>query len=120
MAEIEGTKYKLNYKDIKSSDIIKTLFSFLNEKQKLKMIIYSNKLKNILLVDIECYKKISGKFKIGEKNGKGKEYKININILLFEGEYLNGKRNGKGKNIMKMVNVCLKENFLMGKGMEKE
>ena len=32
----------------------------------------------------------------GEKNGKGKEFYDNANIL-FEGEYLNGKRNGKGK-----------------------
>jgi antitoxin component YwqK of YwqJK toxin-antitoxin module len=32
----------------------------------------------------------------GERNGKGKEYFIDSNII-FEGEYLNGKRwNGKG------------------------
>ena len=43
------------------------------------------------------YKKTSGKYKVGEKNGKGREYEINTNALIFEGEYLNGKRNGKGK-----------------------
>ena len=36
-------------------------------------------------------------FTIGGKNGKGKEYIIITNILIFEGEYLNGKRNGTGK-----------------------
>ena len=34
---------------------------------------------------------------IGEKNGIEKEYKLNTNILIFEGEYKNGKRNGEGK-----------------------
>ena len=35
------------------------------------------------------------------KNGNGKEYILNTNALLFEGEYLNGKRNGKGKEYYK-------------------
>ena len=48
-------------------------------------------------VDIEDYKKASGRYKIVEKNGKGREYILNSNKLIFEGEYLNWKRNGKGK-----------------------
>ena len=36
-----------------------------------------------------------GEFLRGEKNGKGKKYKIGR--LIFEGEYINGKENGKGK-----------------------
>ena len=51
----------------------------------------------MFLVSIDNYKKISGKYKKGEKNGKGTEYILNTNILIFEGEYLNGKRHGKGK-----------------------
>jgi len=51
-------------------------------------------LQKICLVDILYYKKISGKYKIGEKNGKGKEFIIDTNRLIFEGEYINGKRNG--------------------------
>jgi len=90
-------KSKINYSHIKSSFIIKNIFSFLNEKQKLNMIIYNNKLQKIFLVDIRDYKKISKKYRIGEKNGKGKEYIIDTNRLIFEGEYINGKRNGKGK-----------------------
>jgi len=53
-------------------------------------------------VDIKDYKKISGKYRIGEKNGKGKEYLIESNKLIFEGEYLNGEKNGKGKNMSKV------------------
>ena len=45
-------------------------------------------------VELQDYKKISGKYKIGEKNGRGREY-IFCHELIFEGEYLNGKRNGE-------------------------
>jgi len=75
------------------------IFSFLNEKQKLNLIIYNKKLQKLLRVDIEDYKRISGKYKIGKRkgNGKGKEYILKRTNLIFEGEYINGKRNGKGK-----------------------
>ena len=96
MAELKKNQIK-SIEDIKSSFIIKEIFSFIDEKQMLNMIIYNKHLQNILEVDIENYKKISGKYKIGEKNGIGKEYKLNTNILIFEGEYKNGKRDGKGK-----------------------
>ena len=65
------------------------------------MILYNKELQNMYAIDIEDYKKIGGKYKTGEKNGKGKEYIINTNILLFEGEYKNGIRNGKGKEYYK-------------------
>ena len=88
---------KSNINSIKSSSVLKKVFSFLDEKQKLNMIIYNKQLQKKLDVDIEEYKKISGKYKVGEKNGKGKEYILNTDKLIFEGEYLNGKKNGKGK-----------------------
>ena len=97
MDEFEDIKYKVNLKDIKSSFIINIIFSFLCEKQLLNMIIYNKELQKMLQRDIENYKKISYKYKIGERNGKGQEYIKNTNKLIFEGEYLNGKRNGKGK-----------------------
>ena len=97
MDEIGSIKKRINIRDIKSSIIIKNIFSFLCEKQILNLIIYNKQFQNLLLVDIKNYKKISGKYKIGEKNGKGKEYSIETKELIFEGEYLNGKRNGKGK-----------------------
>jgi len=95
MVEFEDNKSKFNLRDIKSSYNIKRIFSFLYEKQKLKMIIYSKELQKICSINIEDYKKKSGKYKIGEKNGKGKEYIIYTNVLIFEGEYKNGIRNGK-------------------------
>ena len=43
------------------------------------MIAYNKELQKILLVDIRDFKEISGKYKIGERNGKGKEYYNNCN-----------------------------------------
>ena len=50
--------------DIKSSYMIKEVFSFLYKKYKLNIIIYNKKLQKRLEVNIEDYKKISGKNKI--------------------------------------------------------
>ena len=49
-------------------------------------------------------------------NGKGtiKEYN-NLNILIYEGEYLNGKRNGKGKEYNKNSELIFEGEFLNGK-----
>ena len=78
------------------------------------MIIYKKQLQKIFGFDIEKYKKISGKYKIGEKNGKWREYLKNNN-LIFEGQYLNGKRwNGKGYN----KNECIKFEIKNGNGKE--
>ena len=48
-------------------------------------------------INIDNYKKLSRKIKIGGISGYGKEYGIDELNLIFEGEYLNGERNGKGK-----------------------
>ena len=97
MNEFEDIKHKINIRNIKSTFIIKIIFSYLCEKEKLDMITYNKELQKILQVDIKIYKKISNKYKLGKRNGEGKEYIKNTNILVFEGEYLNGKRNGIGK-----------------------
>ena len=100
MAElVDKIKSSINLKDIKSSFIIKGIFSFLYKKQRLNMITYNKSLQNMLIVDIEDYKKISGKCKIGGKNGKGSEYLLNTKNLIFEGEYLNGKKKRERKTI---------------------
>ena len=106
---------KSNINSIKSTYILKEVFSFLYEKQKLNVIIYNKKLQKKLDVDIEEYKKISGKYKVGEKNGKGKEYELNTNKLIFEGEYINGKRNGKGKEYYYNGNLKFEGEYLNGK-----
>ena len=103
-----------NIEEIKSLYIIKEVFSFLSKKQKLNMIIYNKKLQKLLLVDIEDYKKISGKYKIGTKNGNGKEFILNTNHLIFEEEYLNRKRNGKGKEYYESGKLEFEGEFLNG------
>ena len=84
------------------------------------MIIYNKKIKSRLKIDIEYYKKISGRYKIGENNGLGKEYKLNTNILLFEGEYFNKKRKC-GKEYNNEGEIIFEGTFLDEKnGMEWE
>ena len=85
-----------NRKTIKSLYNLKEILNFLDEKKICALVIYNKLLQNVLGINIEDYKTISGKYKIGEKTGKGKEYILNTNILIFEGEYLNGKSHGKG------------------------
>ena len=91
-------------KMISSNYILKKILSLLENKKKLKTIIYNKNIQKKFKIDIEDYKKASGKYKIGGKNGKGKVYILNTDILIFEGEYLNGKKMEKEKNIMNIVN----------------
>ena len=82
---------------IRSSIILKRIFSLLWKNKKLDLIIYNKKLQGKFGLNIDDYKKASKKYKKIEINGKGKEYLLDTNIVIFEGEYLNGKKNGKGK-----------------------
>jgi len=99
-------------KSIESLYILKYIFSFLSEKQKLKVIIYNKNLQKKLDKNIENYKRIRGVYKEGEKNGKGKEYYFDK--LIFKGEYLNGKRNGKGKEYYDYGELKFKGEYLNG------
>ena len=94
---------------IRSSHNLEEIFSFLEQRIKLDIIIYNKEFQKMLGVNIEDYKKISGKYKVGEKNGKGKEYTIKEDKLVFEGEYLNGKKNGKGKEYEVKTNKLIFE-----------
>ena len=82
---------------VKSQYILKKILLHLEEKKKLLLIKYNTYYQKIMKIDIEDYKKASGKIKIGGINGYGKEYELNNLKLKFEGYYKNGKRNGKGK-----------------------
>ena len=86
----------LNLKKVKSKYIIKYIFENLNEKKKLLFIRYNKFYTELLDINIECYKKVSGRIKIGEINGYGKEYDLKSLALQYKGFYMNGKRNGKG------------------------
>ena len=98
MCDLKKANFNINLiRDISSSYIFNRIFSFLEQKQKLNMIIYNKQWQKKIGVNIQDYKKASDRYKIGGKNGKGSEYAKYTNKLLFEGEYINGKRNGKGK-----------------------
>ena len=74
--EIEGISI---LKSIKSFYNLIEIFSFLNTKQKLNIIIYSWHFQNELRIDIEDYKKLSGKYITKDKNGKVREYALKTN-----------------------------------------
>ena len=114
MNEFGDTKHKTISKDIKSFFLKKIIFSFLPEKQKLNLIIYNQELQKILSVGIKDYERVSGKYKVGEKNGKGREYYDNYNIK-FEGEYLNGEKNGKGREYNSKATLIFEGEYLNGK-----
>ena len=83
-------------KNVKSSYFIRIIFSFIYEKQKLKLIKYNKSFQKNMNISLINYKNFSGKYIIYETKGKGKEYSGHDDILIFEGEYLNGER-WKGK-----------------------
>ena len=100
---------------IKSRYIIKEIFSYLNIQTKSKISLFNNKLHDIMNIDIELIKKISGKYKIAPENGKGKEYILNTEKVIFEGEYKNKKRSGKGKEYDKYGYLSFEGEYLKGK-----
>ena len=120
MNEFKNIKSEKNIgKYIESLYILKDILLFLSEKQKLIIIIYNKKLQKLLDVNIEDYKRIRGIYRVGERNGKGKEYDYD-GKLKFEGEYLNGKKNGKGKEYNQYDKLKFEGQYLNGKKMEKE
>ena len=82
---------------INSLYFIKILFTYLNEKEKLRIIKYNKSFQKKLDISLINYKFFGEKYIIYESKGKGKEYNRNDNALIFEGEYKNGERNGKGE-----------------------
>ena len=116
--EIEKNKDKyLNnlkiLKNIKSINVIRTLFSNLDEKIKLKSIQYNKNLQKILDINLNNYIIFSRRYIKYEANGQGKEFN-EYGDLNFEGEYLNGKRNGKGKEFNKNE-LIFEGEYLSGK-----
>ena len=106
---------KTIFKNIKSIYILKKIFSFLNQRKELNIIIYNKSLNKRLNISIDDYKKCSGKLKVGESNGYGKEYNLDKNILLFEGNYQNKKRNGLGKEYYPYSKLKFEGEYLNGK-----
>ena len=83
-------------RNIKSKNILKIIFSNINDERKLLLIKYNNKIKDRLNIDLITYKFLSGKYFIGKRNGKGKEYNGYNDEIIFEGDYIDGRRTGYG------------------------
>ena len=108
--------YKMIYlkKSIKSKYILMQILNILEESRLLKIIRHNKEYQTFLEVNLENYKKLSGKIKIMGFNGYGKEYDSGSMKLLFEGEYLNGLRNGKGKEYYYNGKLKYEGNYLNG------
>ena len=106
---------RILFANIKSNDIIKNVFSYLDETVKLKAIKYNKYLQNKTDINLNHYKFLSGKYIIYEKDGKGKEYDGNTNNLIYEGGFLHGERNGKGKEYNYDGQLIFEGEYLNGK-----
>ena len=108
--------------NIKSYYIIKIVFTYLNEKQKLLPIKYNKSLQKDIDISLINYKYFKGIYIIYEANGIVKEYDGHDDKLIYEGEYLNGQRNGKGKEYDYDGNFLFKDDYLnvKGKGLGKK
>ena len=100
-------------KNIKFENL-KEILSFLGKKKLFELIIYNKCLQKTLKIDLEDYKKISGNYKIGKKDGKVKVYKLNTKNLVFIGDYQRGKRNGKGKEYNQYGKLEFEGEYLNG------
>ena len=103
-------------KHIRSMYIVEIILSHLKENKKFSIIKYNKRIQNHLELNIEDYKRVSGRYIIGERNGKGKEYLLENNKLIYDGEYIEGKRHGKGKEFDNLNGAKIFEgNYLNGK-----
>ena len=102
-------------KKIRSIYIMKKLFLCICDKQKIKLIKYNKTLQNDLNININNYKHFAGRYIIYESNRIGKEYDGYDDTFKFEGEYLNGERNGKGKEYSEDGNLIFEGEYLNGK-----
>ena len=115
MSESKEIKSEIKLANIKSIYIAKRITSFIKEVYKLKMIIYNKTLQKLWKININDYKRVSGKFIKFENDGKITEYIVDTNIVIFKGEYLNKKRNGKGIEYFQNGKIKFEGEFLNGK-----
>ena len=100
-------------KQIKSKYFIQLIYTYVDEKQKLKLLRYNKDLQKNININIMNYRHFKGRYIIYESKGIGKEYDKN-DILIYEGEYLNGEKHGKGKRY-KDDNIIFEGEYLNGK-----
>ena len=108
-------KEKRNLFFIKAQYTITNISLLIEQKQKLRLLNYNKELQKLLNININDYQNMSGKHKIGGKNGIGKEYILHTMRLIFEGEYVNGKTNGKGKEYYEDDELKFEDEYINGK-----
>ena len=77
-------------KIIKSSYFSKIIFSYIEERQKLKLVKCNKSLQKDINISIINYKFFKGIYRIYEGNKIGREYMGFNDHVIFEGEYSNG------------------------------
>ena len=105
--------------NIKSSHIFQKVFTYINEKMKLKLVKYNKRISNKLYIGLINYQTFQSKYIVYEENEKGKEYNIFTNELIFEGNYKNKIKNGHGKEYY-YDELIFEGEFLNEKKMVKE
>ena len=102
-------------KNIKSLFFVRIVFSFLEEKQKLKILKYNKSFQKTINISINNYKHFKGKYIIYESDEYGKEYNGYDDNLLYEGEYYNGEKNGIGREYDDKGELIYEGEYLNGK-----
>ena len=100
--------------NIKSSYTCEQIFSYIEKKTQLKIIVHNKKFQSLLNFTLKTYKTTSGICRIIEKTGFGKETNLKTNKLIFKGRYLNGKRHGKGTEYNSRGNKIFEGSYLNG------
>ena len=101
-------------KRIKSLFLFKTIFSYLPQEVKFKLVRNNKAYQKKINLNFLDYKLFSGKYIIYEEKGKVKEYNSYTDDLIFEGGYLNNKRNGKGKEYNNKGELIFEGEYLNG------
>ena len=100
---------------IHSTYIISDIFSFLDIKERLKVIKYNKSLQSKLGFNLDFFKKISGRYLLIEEVNFGKEFTLDNNILVYIGGYKDGKRNGFGVEYDNLGTFKFQGEFINGK-----
>ena len=103
------------FENIKSTYILKIIFSFIDNKTKLYLVKYSKRLQIKIDIDINYYKLFKSEYIIYESKEKSKIYNSYNDELIYKGEILKGKKNGKGKEFYKNGLIKYEGEYLNGK-----
>ena len=112
--------------NVKSEFFVRLILLYLKEKNKLKLIRNNKNLQEKVNISINNYKLFSERYIIYEmkenEKGKGKECKIENDLIIYKGEFLKDKRHGKGKEYNNFGNLIYegeyKNGVRSGKGKE--